>query len=448
MNRAENLIVQSTTILAVRKLEDPLIVLAVDRFLHRAGAVAGKVQGELQCIDNGVVMYTHVFTGRKEAGQAGAVNNGVPAQLNVGEYRILGAAAWQINAHINDRHLPGVQVAVSDHIAADQQIIHTLSLAPAVFAACFNLDCRSLDILKKIIFHKAMAALQKGAAGPVVGKAAVSDDIIIRVKGAVKNNGFFIQFQRQRLIQRQNTSALLRLVGYHPHQRMISGGGQVRPTQFDTAACLELQCALCCPQRQKPVVIQSADAHAGVIVEVDAVVAGTGKIAVLYDKVSLRIAHMQAINGDGDASGSARPRQDAAMVKVKMVYAAAAEKAMPRTAVHRQTLQCDVAAAGGAHCHTIVFKVSEVIALPGLEMTCGPDRIFGKDAQGVVGKTLHIVLKDVAQLPDELLHLRVDSRITGQMDMVVVIRAEFDAAGAARCIPFWIKGTDDADIHI
>ena len=182
--------------------------------------------------------------------------------------------------------------------------------------------------------------------------------------------------------------------------------------------------------------------------EVDAVVAGTGKIAVLYDKVSLRIAHMQAINGDGDASGSARPRQDAAMVKVKMVYAAAAEKAMPRTAVHRQTLQCDVAAAGGAHCHTIVFKVSEVIALPGLEMTCGPDRIFGKDAQGVVGKTLHIGLKDVAQLPDELLHLRVDSRITGQMDMVVVIRAEFDAPGQPGVYRFGSKGTDDADIHI
>ena len=58
--RTENLIVQSTTILAVRKLEDPLIVLAVDRFLHRAGAVAGKVQGDLQRIDDGVVMYTHM----------------------------------------------------------------------------------------------------------------------------------------------------------------------------------------------------------------------------------------------------------------------------------------------------------------------------------------------------------------------------------------------------
>lgn len=119
MNRAENLIVQSTTILAVRKLEDPLIVLAVDRFLHRAGAVAGKAKGELQCIDNGVVMYTHVFTGRKEPSQAWAVNNGIAAHLNVDEYRIFSAAARQINAHINGCHLPRVQIAVPDHIAAD-----------------------------------------------------------------------------------------------------------------------------------------------------------------------------------------------------------------------------------------------------------------------------------------------------------------------------------------
>ena len=105
--------------MAVCKLEDPLIVLAVDRFLHRAGAVVGKVKGELQCIDDGVVMYTHIFTGRKEPGQTGAVNNGVPAQLNVGEYRIFSASAGQINAHINDRHLPRVQIAMPDHIAAD-----------------------------------------------------------------------------------------------------------------------------------------------------------------------------------------------------------------------------------------------------------------------------------------------------------------------------------------
>lgn len=324
--------------MAVCKLEDSLIVLAVDRLLHRAGAVAGKVQGDLQRIDDGVVMYTHVFTGRKEASQAGAVHDGIAAHLDIGEHGVFGAAAGQINAHIDDGHLPGVQVAVADHVVLDQQVVHALALAPAVFAARFDLNCCSLDIFKKIIFHKTMAALQKGAAGPVVGKAAVSDDIIIRVEGAVKNDGFFIQFQRQRLIQRQNTGALLWLVGYRPHQRMISGGGQIRPAQFDGTASLELQRALRHPHCQKPVVIQPADAHAGVIVEVDAVVAGTGEVTVLYDKVSLRIAHMQAINGDGDTSGSARPRQDAAMVKVKMVYAAAAEKAMPRTAVHRQTL--------------------------------------------------------------------------------------------------------------
>lgn len=46
--------------MAVCKLEDSLIVLAVDRLLHRAGAVAGKVQGDLQRIDDGVVMYTHM----------------------------------------------------------------------------------------------------------------------------------------------------------------------------------------------------------------------------------------------------------------------------------------------------------------------------------------------------------------------------------------------------
>lgn len=70
---------------------------------------------------------------------------------DVAEDRISRSSARQVHAHVDDRHLPRIQIAIAEDVMANLKVLYPGSFRPSGFAARLDLNRRPLNALEYVV---------------------------------------------------------------------------------------------------------------------------------------------------------------------------------------------------------------------------------------------------------------------------------------------------------
>ena len=188
--------------------------------------------------------------------------------------------------------------------------------------------------------------------------------------------------------------------------------------------------------------------HAGIVVDIDAVVPRKPEFTVFYDKIPLGITDVKAVCGSGNAPGGARPDGDLTAFEMQAMDIPVSYETASGGGINGDIFQGTVGRIPNGDCEDAVFIMPEIIAVSAMKMLLCKIRIRGIKPHGIGIHSLLDRLEHPGQFPDQFMHTGVCFFIPAVFYIFIFIGTEFHAVFAARRIAVRIKGTYNSKMHL